>query len=178
MKRAAIYGRYSTDLQLDRSIADQFALCDRYAASKKLDVIAQFEDRARSAASLQGRPGIAALMDRAKRREFDVVIVESLDRISRDMEDLAGVHKRLNFYGVRIDAVQDGEANTLLVGIRGLTGQMFREDNAHKVRRGLSGRVREGLSAGGSVYGYRTDPAQSGQASCLRGRGGDRSKDI
>jgi len=41
-----------------------------------------------------------------------------------------------------------------LVGLRGLVGQLYREDNAHKVRRGLAGRVGQGLNAGGRAYGY------------------------
>jgi site-specific DNA recombinase len=79
---------------------------------------------------------------------------EALDRLSRDMEDLAGIHKRLSFLGIEIRAVHEGVVNTVLVGLRGLVGQLYREDNAHKVRRGLSGRVGQGLNAGGRAYGY------------------------
>jgi len=49
------------------------------------------------------------------------------------------------------------------VGLRGLVGQLYREDNAHKIRRGLVGRVRQGLSAGGAPYGYHPDPNQKGK---------------
>jgi site-specific DNA recombinase len=41
-----------------------------------------------------------------------------------------------------------------LVGLRGLVGQLYREDIAHKVRRGQAGRVNKGLHAGGLTYGY------------------------
>lgn len=37
----------------------------------------------------------------------------------------------------------------------GVVGQMQREEGARKVRRGLSGVVRDGRSAGGRAYGYR-----------------------
>jgi len=33
----------------------------------------------------------------AQARRFDIVLAESLDRISRDQEDIAGVYKRLTF---------------------------------------------------------------------------------
>src|SRR5450631_723423 len=101
-----------------------------------------------------GRDGLLRLMDQARERSFDVVVVEALDRLSRDMEDLAGIHKRLSFLGIEIRAVHEGVVNTVLVGLRGLVGQLYREDNAHKVRRGLSGRVGQGLNAGGRAYGY------------------------
>lgn len=65
------------------------------------------------------------------------------------MEDLAGIHKRPFFLGFEIRAVHEGVVNTVLVGLRGLVGQLHGEDNAHKVRRGLAGRVKQGLAAGG-----------------------------
>lgn len=93
-------------------------------------------------------------MDAARDDAFDVVVIEALDRLSRDMEDLAGIHKRLSFLNIEIRAVHDGVANTVLVGLRGLVGQLYREDNAHKIRRGQAGRVGQGLNAGGLTYGY------------------------
>jgi len=55
------------------------------------------------------------------------------------MEDLAGIHKRLSFQGIEIQAVHDGTADSILIGIRGLVGQMQREDGAKKVRRSMAG---------------------------------------
>ncbi|HTE97987.1 MAG TPA: hypothetical protein VK621_05025 [Bradyrhizobium sp.] len=49
--------------------------------------------------------------------------------------------------GIEIRAVHEGVVNTVLVGLRGLVGRLYREDSAHKVRRGLAGRVGQGLSA-------------------------------
>tara|TARA_R110002074_G_scaffold253081_4_gene425112 strand:+ start:11001 stop:12629 length:1629 start_codon:yes stop_codon:yes gene_type:complete len=163
MKRAAIYSRFSTDLQSERSIEDQVALCRAYATRENLDIVATYDDRARSGGSVIGRDGLMRLMDAARDKQFDVVIVEALDRLSRDMEDLAGLHKRLTFAGIEIRAVHEGQVNTMLVGLRGIIGQMYREDNAHKVRRGMAGRIRDGLSGGGLTYGYRAVPGEKGQ---------------
>ena len=58
-----------------------------------------------------GRDGLLRLMDAARDRAFDVVIVEALDRLSRDQEDLAGIYKRLTFAGVEIRAVHEGRAD-------------------------------------------------------------------
>ncbi len=38
MKKAAIYARFSTDLQNERSIEDQVALCRNYAAREGMNV--------------------------------------------------------------------------------------------------------------------------------------------
>jgi DNA invertase Pin-like site-specific DNA recombinase len=48
------------------------------------------------------------MLNQARERSFDVVIVEAHDRLSRDMEDLAGIHKRLSFLGIEIRAVHEG----------------------------------------------------------------------
>ena len=162
-KRAAIYSRFSTDLQNERSIEDQLSLCQSYASREGLSVVRTYEDRARSGGSLMGRDGLLKLLDDARENSFDVVIVEALDRLSRDMEDLAGIHKRLSFLGIEIRAVHEGVVNTVLVGLRGLVGQLYREDNAHKVRRGQAGRVKQGLAGGGLTYGYAAIAGRSGE---------------
>ncbi|MCW5727208.1 recombinase family protein [Parvibaculum sp.] len=160
---AAIYARFSTELQSERSIADQIALCADFAAREGLTVVARYDDAARSGGSTLGRDGLQALMADAREGRFDIVIVEALDRLSRDMEDLAGLHKRLTFAGIEIRAVHEGRVDTMLVGLRGLIGQLYREDNAHKIRRGMAGRVGDGLFAGGLTYGYRPVPGEKGR---------------
>lgn len=132
-----------------------------------MNVIDVFEDRARSGGSVMGRDGLLRLLDRAREKSFDIVVVEALDRLSRDMEDLAGIHKRLSFLGIEIRAVHEGLVNTVLVGLRGLVGQLYREDNAHKVRRGLAGRVGQGLNAGGKAYGYLPVAGEKGKRSII-----------
>ncbi len=162
-RRAAGYSRYSTDLQNERSIEDQEALIRRYVAVNGLQLGTLYSDAALSGASIIGRDGLLQMLDDARAGRFEVLVVEELDRLSRDMEDLAGIHKRLTFAGVEIIPIHEGVASTVTVGLRGLVGQLYREDNARKVRRGLAGKVAQGLSAGGRAYGYATDPRQLGQ---------------
>lgn len=160
--RAATYARYSTDLQSERSIEDQQALCRAFAERQGLAIVAEFADRARSGASLIGRDGFVAMMEQARSGAFDVLIVEALDRLSRDQEDLAGLWKRLSFAGVEIRAVHEGTADAVQIGVRGLVGALYLTDLAHKVRRGMSGVVRDGRHAGGLAYGYRPVAGQPG----------------
>jgi Resolvase, N terminal domain len=104
LNRGVIYARYSTDLQNERSIEDQITLCKTYAARENLKVVEVYEDRACSGASIMGRDGLLRLLERAREKAFNFVIVEALDRLSRDMEGLAGIHKRLSFLGIEIRA--------------------------------------------------------------------------
>ena len=161
--RAAIYTRYSTDLQNARSIEDQLALCRAFAAREGLTIVATYEDRALSGASLLGRDGVWQMLAAAQAGQFKVLVVEELDRLSRNMADLASLHDRLRFIGCEIRSVHSGTADTVQVGIRGLLGQLFLQDLRNKVRRGLAGVVREGRYAGGRPYGYRTRPGHAGE---------------
>jgi len=163
MTRAAIYARFSTELQQERSIDDQVALCRTHASRNGLDVVAVFDDRARSGASMFGRDGLMRMLDAARDRSFDVILVEALDRLSRDQEDLAGIWKRLNFLGIELRAVHEGKADPIQIGIRGIVDTLYLRDLAHKVKRGLSGVVRDGRHAGGRAYGYRPVPGKPGE---------------
>lgn len=78
------------------------------------------------------------------------------------MEGLAAIHKHMAFMGIDLVEVHGGEADTITVGLRGLYSQLYSEDTARKVHHGLSGVVSRGKRAGGSVYGYRPNPAERG----------------
>jgi len=163
MKKAAIYARYSTDLQNDRSVEDQVMLCKSHAGRIGAEVVEEYSDRAKSGASMFGRPGLASLMQHAERGDFDVLIAEAPDRISRDIADLAHVHKTLKFRGVEINCPNGGQIDTVQVGMYGVIGQMQREEGAKKTKRGMLGLVRAGKNAGGKSYGYEPVPGQTGE---------------
>ena len=91
--RAAIYARYSSDLQSAASIDDQVRLCRERSSQLGYEVVEIFSDYAISASTLRNRPGMMALMDAARQGQIDVVLAEALDRISRDQEDVAGIFK-------------------------------------------------------------------------------------
>lgn len=161
--RAAIYARFSTDLQNDRSVEDQFALCEEYSQRQGYRIVGRYSDRARTGSTVHGRDGLWRLLDDARSAQFDVLVVEALDRLSRDQEDLAGIHKRLSFAGIEIMAVHDGRADAIQVGIRGLMSALMLTDLKHKIRRGMTGVVNDGRVAGGKAYGYRPVPGRPGQ---------------
>jgi site-specific DNA recombinase len=84
------------------------------------------------------------------------------DRVSRDQEDIAGVFKRLHFADVKIVTLAEGEISELHVGLKGTMNALFLKDLAQKTRRGLQGRVLQGLSGGGISYGYDLVPGETG----------------
>jgi site-specific DNA recombinase len=159
--RAVIYARYSTDLQSASSIDDQVHLCRERLERDGNELAKVYSDRAVSGATLI-RPGIQLLMQDATLGRFDLVYAEALDRISRDQEDAAGFFKRMAFAEVTIVTLAEGEISELHVGLKGTMNALFLKDLAQKTRRGLQGRVLQGLSAGGVCYGYDLVPGETG----------------
>ena len=153
-QRVCIYARYSSDLQSDASIEDQIRLCTEKAISEGWDIGHSYTDAAISGASLL-RPGIQSLMQATMNGEFDILLAEAMDRLSRDQEDIAGLFKRMEFAGVKIITLSEGEISTMHIGLKGTMNAMFLKDLADKTRRGLRGRVEKGKSGGGIAYGYK-----------------------
>lgn len=100
---------------------------------------------------------------------FDVVVAESLDRISRDQEHISGFFKQMQYRGIRIVTVSQGDVSEMHIGFNGVISAMFLKDLAAKVHRGLEGRVRKGKSAGGISYGYRVTRAFHADGSVVTG---------
>ncbi len=155
MTRAAIYARYSSDLQSEASIEDQVRLCKEHAEQNDMTVADIFTDYAISGGHLSNRQGMLALLDHAKKNAFDVVIAEALERISRDQEDIAGIYKRLNHAEIQIITLSEGVINELHIGLKGTMNALFLKDLAVKTRRGQRGRVEAGKIPGGNSYGYK-----------------------
>ncbi len=150
--RAVIYARYSSDRQSTTSAEDQARLCRTRIDKEGWDLVEVFADLAISGAT-RNRPGLDALMSRTN--AFDILVAESLDRLSRDQEDIAGLYKRLRFAGIRIVTLSEGEISELHIGLKGTMGALFLKDLGEKTRRGQIGRVAQGRIPGGLSYGYR-----------------------
>lgn len=151
--KVAFYARYSSDRQSIASIDDQLRLCRALAERNSWEVAGVYQDAAISGA-LKGRKGYMSLVADALTGRFDLVLAESLDRLNRDLEETAGLFKRLRFVGVGIHTVSEGPISEVHVSITGLMGEMYLKSLAEKTRRGLEGRVLAGKSGGGKSYGY------------------------
>ena len=154
-RRAALYARYSSDLQRDASIEDQLRSCRQFAEGRGYEILVQtYTDRAASGASLL-RTGIQQLLADARERRFEVVLAEALDRLSRNQADIASLHQQLAFHGVTIETRSEGPINELHIGLTGTMNALFLKELGKKTHRRLKGRALAGRSAGGICYGYR-----------------------
>ncbi len=109
--RTAIYARYSSDLQSEASIEDQVRLCRERIEQDGGKLVEVYTDAAISGGAMVNRPGMQALLRDAKLGSFDTVVVEALDRMSRDQEDMAAIFKRISDSEVSIVTLADGEIN-------------------------------------------------------------------
>ncbi|MFD1961753.1 recombinase family protein [Novosphingobium panipatense] len=147
MTRVALYARYSDDKQSAASIEDQFLICREQAKREGWHIVGNYKDAAISGASVILRPGIQALVQDAQMGRFDVLLAEALDRVSRDQADVATLYKHLQFAGVKIVTLAEGEVSELHVGLKGTMNALFLKDLAKKTHRGLRGRVEKSLAA-------------------------------
>ncbi len=92
----------------------------------------------------------------AKAKKFDVIVVEDVDRLSRNLGDLAKFVKIMNFCGVFIYSLSKGGfISDMDVGFKGTMSAQFLKDLSQKTKRGLAANVRKGKAATGAPYGYR-----------------------
>ncbi|MBF7013643.1 recombinase family protein, partial [Novosphingobium sp. HR1a] len=169
MTRVALYARYSSDNQRDASIEDQFRICRERADREGWQIVAAYKDAAISGSSIVLRPGIQSLLQDAQGGHIDVILAEALDRLSRDQADIATVYKHLQFAGVPIVTLAEGEISELHVGLKGTMNALFLKDLAAKTHRGLRGRVEEGKSGGGICYGYNVVKQLDARGELIRG---------
>ncbi|TNJ37490.1 recombinase family protein, partial [Phaeobacter sp. B1627] len=166
--RAAIYARYSTDLQSDASVEDQIRSCQDLAKSLGAEVVATYSDHAVSGASLM-RSGIQSLLRDNQDNRFDVVLAEGLDRLSRNQADVARIYQQLLFRDTLIHTQSEGDISELHIGLKGTMNALQLKDIALKTHRGLKGRALKGKSAGGISYGYRVKQQFDATGAPIRG---------
>ncbi|WP_063791805.1 recombinase family protein [Bradyrhizobium valentinum] len=162
LKTAAIYARYSSIMQKDSSIEGQKLVCGKLAKRNGLDVTEVFFDKARSGKSIAGRDGYAAMVAAIRRREFNVIIIEDLSRLSRDAIDTGMLKKICNYNRVEM-LTQKGWQTDKDIAIHGLVSTLDNESRAINVRRGQTLCLSNGGVPGAPAYGYRAVPGKPGE---------------
>jgi len=113
--RAAIYARFSTDLQNPRSAEDQARACREYAERQGWEVVEVYKDLAISGTTT-ARPGLNQLLADVEGGHFEIVVAEALDRVARDLGDTDAIYKRLTFADCALHTLSEGPIGMLHVG--------------------------------------------------------------
>ena len=99
-KRIAIYARVSKE-DRGQEPENQLLQLREWCGAAGHQVVGEYVEYVSGGKSADRRPNLAALMDHAHRRQFDVVLVWALDRFSREgMVPTIGHLQRLASYGV------------------------------------------------------------------------------
>jgi site-specific DNA recombinase len=165
--RCAIYARYSTDMQSPASIEDQIRNCRQFAHNQGWQVLDNriYSDRAVSGASKEARRAFGEMVSLALSPEcdFEIILADDTSRLARDIVDQVSVFRELKYKGVALVYVSQGidtrheDAETLLT-VHGLVDGLYIRELAKKTHRGMAGKVLGNMSAGGKLFGYRTEP--------------------
>ncbi|MTI01543.1 recombinase family protein, partial [Roseibium sp. RKSG952] len=154
----ALYARYSSILQDASSIKDQIRLCQAYAESQGWKVTAIYSDKEASGQSA-ARPDYQRMLRDSKAGAFDIVLAESIDRLSRRTADITDLRDQLAFQGQLLYAVNVGEITQFHAAILGVVAEQFSKDLGAKTKRGQVGSTHRGRVAAGIAYGYDVSPA-------------------
>jgi site-specific DNA recombinase len=169
--KAALYARYSTDLQREESIDDQFRQCERVANAQGFAVVARMADQGISGGTAE-RPGYQRLIAAARAGQVDIIVAEDISRLWRSRAEYGPRSAELEDAGVHLltcvgdDTRRDGWG--LVLGIKQAIAEHQRREVSYRTRRGLEGLAERGESTGGRVYGFRADAPYEPEAVVVR----------
>jgi len=151
MTKASIYVRVSTG---DQDTANQVLALTEWARKRGYEVVAIYSEE-ESAWKTGHQRELARLLQDARKRKFDVMLVWALDRLSREgsLAILSLVH-RLKTFGVKVISYQEswteapGELAELLYALTGWVARMESQRRSERTRAGLARVVAQGKRLG------------------------------
>jgi site-specific DNA recombinase len=145
------------------SLTTQRERLERYCeAMADWHVVAAFEDQA-SGTSLD-RPGLQQALALAREQSVDLLLVYRVDRLSREVRQLAGLCEELDQMKVVLKSVTEpfdtgSAAGRMMLQMLGVFAEFEHATIVDRVTAGLERRVREGKwMSGRTPYGYSRDP--------------------
>jgi len=179
--RVAFYGRVSTDDAQDPSLSipRQLGKCDQVLESINAKVDSTFWDVESGRKALEERGtgrrdwtaevsvprlgGLPELLASAKEGELDLVIVESIDRLSRMTADGTRIERELEEHDVALFAADEplnrNATSILTRRVKQGVSEWYVRDLMERSRAGMEESVRQGWHTGGPApYGYALEP--------------------
>src|ERR1700686_5258279 len=167
MVRAGLYARVSTQDQ--HTLPMQNRAMREYAARRGWTIAMQVKEVGSGATQRQLR---AKLLEAARRREIDVVLVWRLDRWGRSVADLLATLQELNHLGVGFVSLTEAldlttPAGRAMAALLAVFAEFEREILRERVRAGLAHARRNGKKLGRPI----TAAAKAGEVRALRRAG-------
>ncbi len=155
----AIYSRKSKWTGKGESVENQLIMCKEYIESfieggKGAEII-EYEDEGFSGKNTK-RPQFQKMMQDMKARKFDYLVCYKLDRLGRNLADLAGLMEQLERRGISFISIKEKFDTTTPIGkamlyFSGVLAQMEREQIAERVKDNMIMLARSGRWLGGNT---------------------------
>jgi DNA invertase Pin-like site-specific DNA recombinase len=151
VKRAALYVRVSSDGQ---TVENQTRELGQIAERRGWQIVETYSDAGISGAKGRDkRPGLDRMLKAACRREFDIVMAWSIDRLGRSLIDLLHTVQNLEAYGVDLYLDQQAIDTTtptgkLMFQVTGAFSEFERSMIQQRVKLGLKRAVAQGKHLG------------------------------
>lgn len=162
--KVVLYARVSSEEQKQgHNIDSQLGELKQFAEQRNWSIVGEYRDEAWSGALL-ARPGLDQLRDDGRKKMFDAVLINDVDRLARDVTHLGVIKRDLERSGIRVIfrkiPSENSPTHNLLVNILGSFAEFERELIMDRTRRGRRHKVETRQQFIGCIapYGYRYAP--------------------
>lgn len=162
--KAVAYARYSSDNQNDASIDAQLRAIHDYANQNSISIIGEYIDKAKSATTAE-REQFQKMINDAKNKKFNFVIVHKLDRFARNSKDSTLYQIELGKRNVALLSVienydPDTPEGAFLKNIMKGMAEFFSLNLSREIKKGQHENALKAKHNGGTPpLGYDVDPA-------------------
>lgn len=159
LKKAALYARYSSDMQTENSIEAQKMAIYRFANNNGYEIVEEYIDRAKSGMSTKGRSEFKRMISESGKGEFDYVIVHKFDRFARSLNDTTTYKTMLKMNGVSLISVLEPTGNRpediIFEALYAAMAEYYSRNLAREVMKGMEVKAKNCEHTGGKPpYGY------------------------
>lgn len=155
------YIRVSTQKQIEGvSLENQMERIDNYCRYKGFHLVEIIEDAGVSGGKNKARPGFIELLDRLETDQHRVLILYSLERLSRDMLTLLALERLLDEYDIELHTIE-GQIDTstpdgfMGFAMRAFMGEMERRQVKYRTKKAMEYKKGQGAVVGSVPYGYK-----------------------
>ena len=166
----ALYSRKSRFTGKGESIGNQVELCKEYVrlhfGEQAAEQLVIYEDEGFSGGNLN-RPAFQRMMDAARQRQFQAIIVYRLDRISRNVSDFSGLIEELSRLNIAFISIKEQFDTSTPMGrammyIASVFSQLERETIAERIRDNMQELAKTGRwLCGNTPTGYGSEAVKS-----------------
>jgi site-specific DNA recombinase len=160
LKNSVIYYRVSTADQVDGfSLDNQKDACQKYADDKGFNVVKLFSDEGESAKTAD-RPGLQAMLKFVadKKNRINCIIVNKVDRLSRNVNDYSAIKSLLDKLGVEListtEAIGNNSFGKFMGNMMASIAQLDNDVRSERVTDGIIGCLKSGRSPHHAPLGY------------------------